>query len=104
MRNVSKKSHYELSESESDRIKEYLSLHNLKFENLLFPMSQAPRIREIIKKLQESDGKGSANLEHIIALAELTGIEKYKAEEMVNKLRLEGELIEKSIGRFEIVI
>ena len=102
MSNLSKKSHYEISESETDSINGYLAKNNLKFENLLFPKPQAARIKEIIRKL--SIIQGSANIVHIIAIAELTGIERYKAEEMVNKLSLVGELIEKSSGRFEIVI
>ncbi len=100
---MAKKNLYDLSEVELDRIKEYLALHNLKIEDLSFPKPQTARFLEIIKKLQESDGQGSAELCHIITLAELTGIDKYKAGEMVNKLRLAGELIEMSSERFRIV-
>ena len=101
---MAKKAPEVLSESENNSIREYLATHNLKFENLVFPKPQAARLLEIIKKLQGSDSQGFAELRHIIALAELTGIDKYKAEEMVNKLRLAGELIETSSERFRIVV
>lgn len=103
LRNVSKKTHYDISESESDRIREYLTSRNLKFENLSFPKPQNARIVEIIKKLQESDSQGSANLRDIIALAEIIGIDKYKAEDMINKLKYAGDLMESSNERFKIV-
>ncbi len=89
---MAKKTLYDLSEVELDRIKEYLASYNLKIEDLSFPKPQVARFLEIIKKLQGSDGQGSAELRHIVALSELTGIDKYKAGEMVNKLRLAGEL------------
>ncbi len=100
---MTKKTLYDLSEAERDRIREYLALHNLKIEDLSFPSPQSARILEIIKRLQGLDGRGFAELRHIIALAGLTGIDEYKAGEMVNKLRLAGELIELSSERFRIV-
>lgn len=100
---MSKKTFYDLSELESNRIREYLTSRNLNFENLSFPKPQSARIVEIIKKLQESDSQGTANLGDIIALAEIIGIDKYKAEDMVNKLKNAGELIESRNERFKIV-
>ncbi len=101
---MAKKNFYDLSELELNRIKEYLTLHNLKIEDLSFPSPQSARILEIIKRLQGLNGQGFAELRHIVALAELTGIDKYKAGEMVNKLRLAGELIETSNEQFRIVV
>ncbi len=100
---MAKKTLYDLSEVELDCIKEYLTSYNLKIEDLSFPKPQVARFLDIIKKLQGSDGQGSAELCHIIELAELTGIDKYKAEEMIGKLRLAGELVEVSSERFKIV-
>jgi hypothetical protein len=101
---MAKKILYDLSEVELTRIKEYLTLYNLKIDELSFPKPQTARFLEIIKKLQGSNNQGSAELRHIVTLAELTGIDKYKAGEMVDKLRLAGELVEVSSGRFKIII
>ncbi len=101
---MAKKTTEVLSESENNSIREYLVTHNLKIENFSFPKSQAARLLEIIKKLQGSDGQGSVELRHIIALADLMGIDEYKAKAMVNKLWLKGELIELSSERFRIVV
>lgn len=92
-----------LSETEINRIKEYFTSRNLKFENLSFPTSQSARILEIINKLQESDTQGTANLSDIIALAEILGIDNYKAENMVTKLKDAGQLFEPRNRQFKIV-
>lgn len=100
---MSKKTSYDLSESEINGIREYLTSRNLIFENYSFPKSQSERIVEIIRKLQESDTQGTANLSDIIALAEIIGIDKYKAQNMVDKLKYAGNLIEPRNERFKIV-
>lgn len=100
---MAKKNLYDLSGTELDQIKEYLASHNLKIEDLSFPKPQTARFLEIIKKLQGADDHGSAELCHIVALAELTGIDEYKAKSMVNRLWIKGELTEVSSERFKIV-
>ncbi|MCZ7403845.1 MAG: minichromosome maintenance protein MCM, partial [Candidatus Methanoperedens sp.] len=67
--------------------------------------SQRDRIkvlREIIKELQD-EYKGPAPLEDIISKAEESGIKKETVEDMIQKLKSAGEIIEASNERFRVV-
>lgn len=59
-------------------------------------------LREIIRELQD-ELKGAAPLEDIISRAEESGIKKDTVEEMIQKLKSAGEIIEASNERFRVV-
>ncbi|MCE8424361.1 MAG: minichromosome maintenance protein MCM [Candidatus Methanoperedens sp.] len=59
-------------------------------------------LRDIIKRLQD-EHKGSAPREEILGKAEEAGIKKDAAEDMIQKLKSAGEIIEPSNDRFRVV-
>jgi replicative DNA helicase Mcm len=59
-------------------------------------------LREIIRDIQ-SEHKGGAPIEDIISKAEETGIKKETVEDMIQKLKSAGEIIEASNDRFRVV-
>ncbi|NJD76152.1 MAG: MCM family protein [Candidatus Methanoperedens sp.] len=63
---------------------------------------KAKTLREIIRELQD-EYKGAAPLEDIISRAEESGIKKDTVEDMIQKLKSAGEIIEASNGRFRVV-
>lgn len=73
--------------------------------NVGIAKSQRDRIRvlkEVIKELQE-EHKGAVPLEEIISKAEESGIKKDAVEDMIQKLKTFGEIIEQSNERFRVV-
>ncbi len=73
--------------------------------NVGIAKSQRDRIkvlREIIRELQE-EYKGAAPLEDIISKAEESGIKKDAVEDIIQKLKSAGEIIEASNERFRVV-
>ncbi len=63
---------------------------------------KAKTLREIIRELQD-ELKGAAPLEDIISRAEESGIKKDTVEDMIQKLKSAGEIIEVSNERFRVV-
>ncbi|HEY9205336.1 MAG TPA: minichromosome maintenance protein MCM [Candidatus Methanoperedens sp.] len=63
---------------------------------------KAKTLREIIRELQD-EYKGAAPLEDIISRAEESGIKKDTIEDMIQKLKSAGEIIEVSNERFRVV-
>jgi replicative DNA helicase Mcm len=59
-------------------------------------------LREIIRDLQ-NEHKGAAPIEEIISKAEESGIKKETVEDMIQKLKSAGEIIEASNDRFRVV-
>ncbi|MCZ7401578.1 MAG: minichromosome maintenance protein MCM [Candidatus Methanoperedens sp.] len=59
-------------------------------------------LREIIRDLQ-NEYKGAAPIEEIILKAEESGIKKETVEDMIQKLKSAGEIIEQSNERFRVV-
>jgi len=59
-------------------------------------------LREIIRDLQ-NEHKGAAPIEDIISKAEESGIKKETVEDMIQKLKSAGEIIEASNDRFRVV-
>ncbi len=59
-------------------------------------------LREVIRDLQD-EYKGAAPLEDIISRAEESGIKKDTVEDMIQKLKSAGEIIESSNERFRVV-
>jgi replicative DNA helicase Mcm len=59
-------------------------------------------LRELIRELQD-EYKGPAPLEDIISRAEESGIKKETVEDMIQKLKSAGEIIEASNERFRVV-
>ncbi len=73
--------------------------------NVGIAKSQRDRIRvlkEIIKELQE-EHKSAVPIEEIISKAEDSGIKKDAVEDMIQKLKTFGEIIEQSNERFRVV-
>jgi len=73
--------------------------------NVGISKSQKDRIkvlREIIRDLQD-EHKGAAPIQDIIMKAEESGIKKDTVEDMIQKLKSAGEIIEVSNERFRVV-
>jgi len=59
-------------------------------------------LKDIIKELQE-EYKSAVPLEEIILKAEESGIKKEAVEDMIQKLKTVGEIIEASNERFRVI-